>query len=135
MKRTDGWEARMYEVLDEYRTSPLVYGVHDCGLFAARIVQALTGEDVVSRWLGAYATRAAAMRLVMERGGLPALVSAHLGESVAPERAQRGDILSIPHLRFGSALGVCDGPTGWFVGYTGLVTHRRRHWARCWRID
>ncbi len=73
---------------------PFTWGSHDCCLFAADAVIAVTGVDPAAEWRGRYSSEAEALALQGE-GGLEGIVATGLaafGAMECPVRlAQRGD--------------------------------------------
>lgn len=109
--RLPDWRARLMAYLEEAKTRPFRYGVHDCGLFAAGAVEAMTGRDVAGAVRGTYTGPASARRAI---GGhtpeaLMTAVDALLGPRIAPGEAVPGDVLAVPLSRTRVALGVCVG--------------------------
>lgn len=94
MTRLPNWEIRLQRVIDEFRQVPFEWGKHDCGLFAARVLLEITGQDALNPYKGRYKTEQEAMNMVMQEfGSLEALACHHLGEPIAPLKACRGDIV------------------------------------------
>lgn len=67
------------------------WGRHDCALFAADCVQAITGIDPASELRG-YTTEAGAAKCIRRAGGMEALADARLGARVPVLMAQVGDV-------------------------------------------
>lgn len=98
-KRLPGWPTLLNEFLATRMCTPFQWGLHDCCLFAADAIQAITGIDVARRYRKAYATREAAMHLIhihAEHGireFLKAIAKDNGFEMINPKMAQRGDII------------------------------------------
>jgi len=52
--RCPDWRARLSAYFVAVAARPLVYGTHDCALFVAGAVEAMTGVDPAARWRGRY---------------------------------------------------------------------------------
>lgn len=133
--RRHDWETHLHAWLDAARQRPHAYGRHDCMLFVASAVKAVTGKDYARGHRGRYGSAAGAARYLRRRGfSSPAAWI----DSVLAERpvafAQRGDVVlddeGIP--------GICTGHEAVFVGREGvrdgLVTLGREHWTKAWAV-
>lgn len=116
LKRQKHWATRAYHsFLMERAKTPFAWGVHDCALFAADGVLAVTGTDIAADFRGKYSDQAGAFALIKQlTGGTTvadaAAYCAHragLTEWPKPLFAQRGDLV------------VFQAPTGEMVA--GLV--------------
>lgn len=103
--RLPDWRPRLQAWLTEVRDRPFAYGEHDCALFAAGAVAAMTGVDLAAEYRGRYGSLKEGFNLA--RGGHLALLRQHL-EPIAPALAQVGDIALIGEVGF-PALGVFEG--------------------------
>lgn len=87
------------------------WGEHDCVLFAAGAVEAMTGVDPAAGHRGSYGSNTeAALKLIELDRGVPEELVASLYPEVAPELAQIGDLAVVPGRGWG-ALGVVTGAT------------------------
>jgi hypothetical protein len=94
IERYPDWPERLAAVLAQHQRTPFVWGEHDCCLFAASVVQALTGVDPAAGWRGTYSTEEQAQALIEEAGGLLALATSALGAPRNnPQLVQRGDVV------------------------------------------
>lgn len=137
MVRLEGWEDRLDAAIEEARRRPFEWGVHDCALFAAGIVEALTGFDCCAEWRGGYAGEAEAAQVVRASGGLSAMVTAVLGQPILIAFAQRGDVVMIevgPSAEWEGALGVCVGDKAAVATASGLRFAPRAMWLHAWRV-
>lgn len=117
--RLPNWQSRLQAALDARRELPFAWGVHDCCVFPADCVLAMTGRDYAAAWRGRYATEREALRLVSELGGLRAIATAALGAEVSPLLAQVGDI-GLSQQRGRDMLAVCGGGHWLAPGAQGL---------------
>lgn len=114
MRRLDGWEKRLFALVEERRHKPFAHATNDCVSFAADAVIALTGADPLAPWRG-YEEGADFDLLKMER----ALGRAR--QNVAT--ARRGDIVLMPYDDRGMphGLAVCLGALCVAPGESGLL--------------
>lgn len=109
--RYEDWPSRLNAIICEALDRPFAYGEHDCSLFAADVVLALTGVDPAQQFRGKYRTEQAAYRLLARSGGLAAVAQSvareHGFEPVLPTLAQRGDVVLF-HNDGRPTLGVVD---------------------------
>jgi hypothetical protein len=116
LTRHPEWRSRLSACIEGALQRPFEWGRHDCALFAAEAVQAMTGTDFAEFWRGRYRSAAGAMK-ILGRGGYDSHVdyaAAHLPE-LHPALAATGDIAVIAAAE-GPALGVV---TGAFVAVPG----------------
>lgn len=91
MLRLKNWPSRFAALVDRSRALPFAWGSHDCCLWAASAVLALTGNDPGAAWRRTYRTGRAALHILESIGGLEG-AGALMGASIAPPRAGEGDI-------------------------------------------
>lgn len=111
-ERFEDWPQRLDDFLRAAQGRLFTWGEHDCALFAADAVLAITGEDHAAAFRGRYSTARGALRAlkVYGQGTLEATVAARLGPVVInPRGLQRGDIAAFGDSgEFGCGLGVVD---------------------------
>ena len=131
LTRLPDWEARLSAFVAERVAMPFEWGVNDCGLFAAGVIDAVTGEDFGKPWRGKYKTEAGAAKALKRRGfdDVTGPVTQAVGEPVAPAFARRGDIVSE-----GQNLGVMWAGGALFLSEGGLVLFRGLAFVRAWRV-
>ena len=109
MSRLPNWYSRLMSYIDEIRRTPHSLGRHDCALFAAGAVEAMTGEDPAAPWRGQYETLEEGLLLLQSSGYIDHVaVAASIGERVHKTDAQTGDIAVVATPQ-GMALGVVSG--------------------------
>lgn len=136
MHRLPDWEARLAAYLEPLRLRAFAWGEHDCCLFTAGAVLAMTGVDPMPEFRGRYSTAIGAER-ALRRYGASTLDATLDGKfaPIAPALAQRGDIVMT-----GGMLGVAWGSFLFGVGSEGeregLVRVDRASWADplAWRV-
>lgn len=93
MDRLPDWKPRLIAHVVKSASRPLEPGVHDCAMFAADAVLALTGEDHVGEFRGRYRTLRGGLRM-LRRSGYADHVA--LAAGILPERphamARPGDL-------------------------------------------
>lgn len=126
------WQQRLDEFIAGRMRTPFHWGKHDCCLFAADAVHAMTGVDHARDWRGTYQTEEEAQPVLEQMGGLEAC-AALAGPAVAPLAAQAGDV-GIVFDGHRELLGVCTGPN-WLVPATyGLAALPLTACRKAWRV-
>lgn len=128
--RLPDWRPRLAAYLEEVRTRPFAYGGHDCALFAAGAVEAMTGTDLAADYRGRYGSLKEGLKLV--KGGHLAILRDHL-RPVAPAFAQVGDIALIGEVGF-PALGLIQGETILVLREDGLGLMPRAAATGVWQV-
>lgn len=108
------------------------WGKLDCCLFAAKVVDAMTGRDFTGALQQRYGDKRGAVRFLREEGGLSDAVTAYLGEP-APGRALRGDVVLFDSPN-GDCLGICVGGSIAAISSAGLLYLPLNHQIRRWAI-
>lgn len=136
--RLPDWQTRWAALCADRAATPFEWGRHDCCLWAADAVQAITGFDFASAWRGQYATAPQALRLLAELGGLRAVAGAALGAEVSPLWATVGDVVLIeqPHADASQRqlLAVCNGTSAVAPGPDGLVAFGMGAAVAAWKV-
>jgi len=145
LARIEGWEGAFLALIQARARAPLHWGTHDCCLFAADVVLAVTGVDLGTPFRGRYKTpRGALGALRRFAGGGVAAAAEKIAERYAireipPLMARRGDVgllpaVAAPGSGFDGALGVCVGATWAVAGTCGLDHVPLAAALRAWRI-
>jgi hypothetical protein len=137
MNRLPDWEARLAAYLEPLRTRAFVWGEHDCCLFSAGAVEAMTGVDPMPEFRGRYSTPIGSARALTRYGAgrLDATLDTKF-RRISASLAQRGDIVMSNGL-----LGVCLGAFLVAVGSEGdregLIRIERARWVEpsAWRVE
>lgn len=109
MKRNDNWRPALLAYVQSVAAKPFVWGEHDCALFAAGAVEAMTGEDIAAPFRGKYKTLAGGLRMLKKRGfDNHADYAASLFEEIHPSSVNVGDIAALD-TGSGIALGIVQG--------------------------
>lgn len=114
------WSTRLTMQLEAARRQPFLWGQHDCCLFAASCVEAITGEDPMAEFRGHYDDRDSALEALKNigQGTLFATMKAKFSDPVSIAQAQRGDIVFYMS-EDGPSLGIAMGALAFFVGEEG----------------
>jgi len=118
--RLQDWQNRFAALVHQRQLTPFAWGAHDCVLWAADCVQALTGVDHAQAWRGSYSTALQAARVLSPMGGLVGVATAALGAHVSPLMAAVGDVVLVDNADR-EMLGVCIGTGVLAPGESGLV--------------
>lgn len=130
------WRTALFDYVQGVAAKPFVWGEHDCGLFAAGAVLAMTGEDFAAEYRGRYRTMGSAMRLLKKRGFADhAALVASLFEEQHPSAAQIGDIAAL-NVEGHIALGIVQGERIYVLrpGVAGIGTVSRLEAVRAFRV-
>jgi len=131
--RVRTWQSELDALLTARLNAPFVWGQHDCCLFAADAVLAVTGQDLAQGLRGSYSTQEQAAEVLASLGGVAALVTARLGEPVLPTLARPGDV-GLVEIGGRDSLAVCIGQHWQAPGPDGLVVLPRRVVRHAWRV-
>jgi hypothetical protein len=133
--RLPDWRTRLEDYLARVAGQPFRPGRHDCALFVAGAVEAMTGEDPAAAWRGAYRSLDAGQDALQAAGFADhvALVAAAC-EEVPPALAAVGDIAVLPGAGKGAALGLVQGAAVYVLHPGGLGLVNRLHVERAFRV-
>jgi hypothetical protein len=135
LERVKNWELHATRYFNTVSVTPFYWGRHDCALFVADAVHAMTGIDFAAKWRGSYCDEAGAAEVLAgigaasvvdlpDRFGLP---------QIREGDPRRGDVVAIVG-RFGPVLGVQWAPWPVSAGDRGL--EHAVGWRRlmAWRV-
>lgn len=132
MTAQPNWHQRLDALVGASLRRPFVWGEHDCCLFAADAVLAITGTDPATGLRGTYRTEAQAQALLQQLGGLQA-IGARAGQAVAPLMAQAGDV-GLVNDGQRDLLAVCTGPHWLAPCRRGLAVLPFNTASMAWRV-
>lgn len=131
--QVSAWRRRFDALVRDRMNRPFAWGTHDCCMWAADCVLAITGTDPAAAYRGSYSTEAEAMALLDSLGGLEA-IGAMAGPACPALTARIGDI-GIVSGSGAQTLGVCIG-TGWLAPAAAGLAHLPLTSARrAWRVS
>jgi hypothetical protein len=131
--KTEGWQDRFAAYFETARTRKFEWGIFDCCLFAADVVDTITGSTFRSQLAACYTDESSALAYIASFGTLDAAVSSWLGPSQAPNFAGPGDIV-IANLDNGPTVGVCLGTKCAFASVGAPIYTQRDVIVSCWPI-
>jgi hypothetical protein len=136
IKRHRTWRADLCAYLDRVSRVSFRPGNHDCALFAAGAVKAMTGVDLSQKYVGEYRSISEGMALIRAEGfeSLASLV-AHSFEEVPPLMASVGDLALVEGEDGQEALGVVQGPSIYVLRLDGIGRVPLEHGVRAWRVQ
>lgn len=120
-ERHPDWRLSLMQYLAECMRAPLAFGQHDCAIFAAGAVRAMTGQDFAAAYRGRYDSLAGGLRLLARDGFADhvALARARL-TPIAVAEAMPGDLAALPASPV-PALGVVQGASVYVLGPEGVI--------------
>lgn len=130
LARVPDWRPRLVAYLEEVRTRPFAYGTHDCALFAAGAVQAMTGHDLAAEFRGQYASLKEGLKLA--KGSHLQILRQHF-ESIPTAFAAVGDLALIGEVGF-PALGIFEGEMILVLREDGLGLISRAAATQAWKV-
>ena len=108
MRRAD-WKLQLIQFMGDAARTPFQPGVHDCALFAAGAVFAMTDVDFAADFRGRYSTLKGGFKLLQKAGFVDHVaLAAHLFDEIPPAYAAVGDLAVVPDQQ-GDALGIVQG--------------------------
>jgi hypothetical protein len=132
-RRLRDWPERLAALFAARQGQPFAWGAHDCCLFAADAVLAVTGHDPAADLRGTYATAAEAARVLGQFGGVAGVAIARAGRVVPASLAQPGDGGLSHHDAARPALAVWGGGAWHAAGPVGVVVVPPEAVVRAWR--
>ena len=137
MRKHKDWRARLAASVEAQRRLPFEPGKHDCALFAANCIQAMTDVDLAEGYRGKYSTVAGAVRALRKAGynDLSELGTKHFQELEGPVYAVSGDIAIISSDDFiGWNVGIVNGERVFVLREDGVGTVSRALITRAFRV-
>lgn len=132
--RIRGWEQALAAFTRAHMRTTYAWGRHDCALFAAGAVEAMTGTDFAAEFRGKYEDEGGARRVLTSLGceNVGDLASRYLPE-IVPAQARRGDVVMIEG-QLGPFLAVVDGRTAVGPSARGLTHTPVEMASRAWGV-
>ena len=133
--RLADWSARLSDYVTRCANTPYALGHHDCALFAAGAVEAVTGVDPAAQWRGRYSTKAGGLRALARAGYADHIVAtAGILPEIAPAFAAVGDIACVADPDTGQpVLGLVQGEMIYVLREDGLGLLPRGAMTRAFR--
>lgn len=118
--RLPEWRAHLTAYLGDVARMSFRPGRHDCALFAAGAVEAMTGVHPAPSFVDAYRSLDDGFQLLAQEGFADHVaMAAALFEEIPPRDAGAGDLLTVAEPG-GMALGVCQGAAVYVLRPSGL---------------
>lgn len=129
-----GWEQALAATTRAAMAKRHAWGSHDCALFAADCVRAVTGIDLAEEFRDQYEDEDGARRVLASLGcaDVGDLAARYLPE-IDPPMARRGDVVMMEG-RFGPFLAIVDGRTAVGPSRRGLEHAPLAGALRGWRV-
>jgi len=95
IRRRSDWQVRFRNAVDTASKIQFRFGVHDCCLFVAYVLDQMCDSDFVAnvRERYGYSDELQALNIIEAGGGLKAIVSEWLGDPVAVGNVCAGDVV------------------------------------------
>ena len=126
IERVQNWPMKLNQIVEGFRTTPFIWGIHDCGTFACACYEAVTGKKINDTVVPRN-TLTQYLRLVAgSPNGVVGLAESVFGPGLDDWAvARRGDLVLLESPRvelvgIKQAMGVCLGSSCACVGLTGL---------------
>jgi hypothetical protein len=126
------WRERFDTLVRERMSTPFAWGTHDCCLWAADCVLAVSGVDPAADLRGTYSSAIEAVRLVDQLGGMEA-IAARGGAPIPPLCAGVGDV-GLVTLDDRELLAVCAGDVWLAPGANGLAARPLAEARLAWGV-
>lgn len=128
--RLSNWEMRLSDYVISKKREPFEYGVNDCCLFASGAVEAVTGENPIPEFIGAYDSLKTSIKALktIGAGTLEKTMDAKFSE-IPIGYAQTGDLAF-----HDGSIGVIIDADALFVSDGGLVRISRDKWSKTWSV-
>lgn len=135
LTRLPDWRTRLIAYLETVARRPFVEGTHDCALFTAGAIEAMTGTDLAEGFRGRYDATARGLAMLRREGHGSAvdIVAARLPE-IRPSFAAEGDVAVLPDPKGGDVLGIVQGALVYVAGPFGLALEPRLSMTRAFRL-
>lgn len=134
LTRKQDWQLHFEKCVSDNYNKKFEWGTHDCWLWSANLVLAITGEDIAKEYRGKYNSARTALEIIKTYGGISELCTKYVGkEPVSPLFASVGDLVLIEYLRQ-EAMAICDGRTVLTTGSDGLLSLPISTTIKAWRI-
>jgi hypothetical protein len=129
--RAELWESTLAEYLTASEKTIFTWGENDCCLWVAKFVDAITGSNIATDWIGQYSTQEEAQAFMESQGFTsPEEIADHHLSEMPITKVGRGDIVLHPQ----GALGICAGRKSYFLIPVGLTTLNTLQCHKAWGV-
>lgn len=136
LTRRADWPACLAAWFNRSRRIGFAWGLHDCCLWSASGICALTDVDLAAPLRGLYNTIEGARAAMLEHYGTAdvwQIPAAHGLVAIPVAQARRGDLVGYP-MRRRHSLGQCGGLKSAFLGRDRLIWVPTLECAKAWRV-
>lgn len=133
LMRLRDWPERLADLFKTREHEPFKWGTHDCCIFAADAVLAVTGYDPAADLRDTYSSATEAAKVLERFGGVAGVAIKRAGRVVSALAAQPGDIGLSRYEDDRPTLAVWGGNAWHVAGATGLVVVPTDAVLRAWR--
>lgn len=135
LERLPNWHARLTHFILEVRNIPLIYGKHDCMLFPAGAIWAMTGVDLAKEYRERYSTALEGMQLLRNAGYRSQYEYIRKNfEEVHPAFAKVGDIALVKNEKNVLVGGIIQGEGIFVLSNKGLILVQREKAVRTYKV-
>lgn len=132
--RSPDWQLKFADATREAHSKRFKWGEHDCCLWVADCVLAITGKDFAVTWRGKYSDEQGAYELIKSGESLTKMVSSVLGlEPVHPNFGNVGDV-ALVFTGGKEALAICNGSSVLIPSRTRMVSLPMTSVKKIWKI-
>ncbi len=134
--KNENWPSILANQIEQAERTPFEWGVNDCCLWSATVVDAMTGVDPAKDFRGLYSTEAEA-KIVLESlgtGDIKSIIVSIFGEPIGIKLAQRGDVV-LAIIDGQQTVGICVGGRTAFKSLTGLIQLPTLKCDCAWRVN
>lgn len=120
MERYADWPERLIAYIEDVQRAGFRPGRHDCALFAAGAVKAMTGTDLAAQFVGNYRTLAEGVTMLNSLGfDDHVALAAEALEEIPPLMARAGDV-AVVEGKLDLSLGIVQGPYIYVLTENGI---------------
>jgi hypothetical protein len=131
MNRLEGWEKRLADHIDDARGKAFDWESHNCWLFAAGAILAITGVDAGKAYRGPK-TMGGFLRRFHRLGGVEAAMKDWPKQPIKSTR--RGDVVVVRPPEGEDVFGVCTGKYAVCLLKTGIAHRPMKCAISSWRV-
>lgn len=133
MAKREDWVDKMWLAIKDSEDEHFEWGKHDCCLFSAKVVDAMSDSNFLQKLLNSYSDDKSALEFIKSFGSLREATASFLGAEAPLSFMQRGDVVLFDN-DGRETLGICIGSTIASVGETGAVVVAKSHAICRWSI-
>jgi hypothetical protein len=133
--RVSNWPSQYHRAVANARLIPFRWGVHDCVLFSAYVVDSISDLDVTPKFKARYHwhNEESAQKIIEQAGGLSALVCEFLGPPVSWTLLSTGDVV-LAKSEEKILLAIHDGHNLLYPGVSGIAALPLSCALHGWRV-